>query len=469
MATALERENEARQALALAKQALEDGDQDRYKTAWADYSEKLESSRQLRELADAEKQMQRDPEKDGKPSDLRDPKDADWVPGTQDNESPLVKQADGVVLKGGDGRPEFVPYATPNREGWIKSYPVSVQHPSIIKRLTPDMQAKKALEEEAFARYLRFGDAGFRGEHEKLAAHLKDLQEGADTEGGYLVPTDQRVDIIVDPNSPGGVTRPISRTFTTTRDGGTWPALNGDTSFVAIAEEATGPESDPTFAQVPFTIRKVGRNVDLSVELLQDSAVNLPVFLGGLFNRAKGRYEDQQAVEGDGTTEPLGLRTTGATQGDVSDITDLLTLAGLTVGEVFAAYFELPAQFRAGATWHTTSSFMGLLAGIESSNGAIAFNRELFAGPNMQLLGRPVVMWDGTGWDDGAAVAANEEVGAFGNFGEYYYFVDRVGMTVERDNSVAFRTDQVVFRARARYDSFFADPAAFLILKGAAS
>jgi hypothetical protein len=38
-------------------------------------------------------------------------------------------------------------------------------------------------------------------------------------------------------------------------------------------------------------------------------------------------------------------------------------------------------------------------------------------------------------------------------------------MTVERDDSVAFRTDQVVFKCRVRYDSLFLDNNAFRIIK----
>lgn len=465
MATLTQLRNEASEALAKAKILAEARDTVAYEAAYKDYEEKRDAVKRFAAIEAEEKALGESEKHTPKPSDLREPGDADWVPGADKKE--LADGVDGVLLKGEDGRRQWMPYAGPGREGWIKGYPVSVQHPSILKRLPDDLLHKKALEEEAFRLYMRKGMAGFRN-NEKLFAHLKDLQENTDSEGGYLVPSDQRSEIIFNPGVPNGVTRGISSVFTTTRDGGTWPRMITDTTFAAIAEEAAGGESDVAFGQVPFTIHKVGRNVDISEELLADEASNLINFLGGVLTRAKGRYEDQQAIEGDGTTEPLGLRVAGA-HGTISDITDLFTLAAPTAVEVEGAFYELPAQYRNDNTyWHMTSSaFMRILSIGSTSAGTHLVDRIQDA-VQPRILGRPVVFFDGTGWDNASTIAANEEIGAIGDFSNYY-FIDRVGMSIRRSDDVAFRTDQVVFKARVRYDSLFAEPAAFLILKGAGS
>jgi HK97 family phage major capsid protein len=77
-------------------------------------------------------------------------------------------------------------------------------------------------------------------------------------------------------------------------------------------------------------------------------------------------------------------------------------------------------------------------------------------------------MFDGTGWDNAATIAASEEVGAIGDF-RHYVFMDRLGTVMTRDDSVYTASDQVLIKARKRYDSFFDLAAAFLILKGATS
>lgn len=469
MLTLNELTNEAAEALTAAKALAGGDDEAAYTRAWADFEKKNSRLKQAKQVAAAEADLGTTPAQASKRAeDLRSASDAEVVRpvnAEQANSDP------GGHIKVGD---LFFPFAKRDKEGWIKGYPVAVQHPDILKRLTPEMRAEKSLQEEAFSLYFRGGEAAIKravnrlGETQgrKLLDAFNALQEDTDSEGGYLVPTDQRFDVIRNPGTPGGVTRPISTTFTTTRDGGTFPTATSVT-WGGIAEEASNNDSDPAFDQVPFTIRKSGANNRLSMELLADSAVAIPSLLSTLYGEARGRYEDQQAIEGDGTTEPGGLRTTLTPQGAIADITDVFASPPTAI-EILAAYFELPAQWRTRATWHMTSSLMSKIVSIGSAAAGIHFipdNQSLGAGLDIRLLGKPVVFFDGTGWDDAASIASGEELGAFGDFNQYY-FVDRMGMSVYRDDSVYFNTDQVAFKARARYDSFYALADAFRILKG---
>lgn len=456
MPTLTQLRNEASEALNKAKVLAESNDTAAYEAAFKDYESKRDAAKRMAAV-EAEEKAASD-EHPVKPSEVRDVKDADWIPGATPKE--LAKNVDGVEIKSEHGGSLWMPYSGPHREGWIKDYPVSAQHPSILKRLPLELQQKKALEEQAFELYLRKGIAGFR-DNEKLFVHLKDLQEGEDSEGGYLVPTDQRVDLILDPGNTGGTFRSVCSTFTTTRDGGNWPTLSTDLTLAAVAEEAAIPESDPAFGQVTFTIRKVGRAVDLSYELLSDSAINLPQLLGNRFTAAKGRYEDQQGIEGDGTTEPQGLRVAS-----VSDITDLWTKdTGPTAIEVIGAFYELPAQFRTNAYWHMTSSLFKWVIAAGSASAGIHLVDLIQDAVAPRVLGRPVLFFDGTGWDDAVAFATTEECGAIGDFRQGYYMIDNGNPSVSRSDDVAFRTDQVVFKYRTRFDGRVALTNAFRILK----
>lgn len=467
MATLTELRNEWSEAIAKAKILAEDGNQEGFDRAWADAEDKRRRFDNLEKVENS----QRPPEDRPVYTDLRNPNDAHDAPSVsaaEANKNPkgFIRLADGA----------YVPYASKTSEGFIRNSPASVQLPSVMARYEPggELFHQAHLEREAFRIWARKGINGVLAEDSHrsmggaLIKALNALQEDTDSEGGYLVPADERMELIHDPGSPGGVTRGISRVLQTSRDGGTFPT--GTTvTWGAIAEEATPSDSDPAFDQVPFTIRKSGVNMTLSEELLGDSAVNLPAFIGRLVDETSGRYEDQQAIEGDGSTEPLGLRTTGAPQGNIADVTDLITLAAPTIQEILNAYFELPAQFRGpGLYWHMTSSLMARIAGLSATGGQVWLLPNGADRPGFSIFGTPVVMYDGTGWDNAATIAANEEVGALGNF-NWYWFVDRLGVTIRRDDSVGFRSDQIAFKARKRYDSFFAENGAFLILKGATS
>lgn len=461
MPTLTEARNEWAEALTAAKDVA--SNPEAYEKAWADAESKRKVFENLQKVSEQEKQLGTSENTVREMAhDLRNPSDAEQikpVTPTQANADPskFVKVGDLIY-----------PVASATSEGWMKGKAVAVQHPDILKRLSPEMREEKAKQEEAFAYYFRHGRAALANRKPELLKFLNALQEDTDTEGGYLVPTDQRFEVIRDPGALGGQMRQRSRVFTTTRDGGTLPTATSVT-WAGIAEEASNNDSDPAFNSVAFTIRKSGANNRLSMELLADSAINIPALLGTLYGESKGRYEDQQGIEGDGTTEPLGLRTTGpaANGGAIADTTDLWTLAAPTAAEVIAAYFELDAQWRGNASWFMTSSLMARIVAIGSAAAGIHFTELLTGNPGMTLMGRPVFFFDGTGWDDAATIAANEEVGAFGDFNQYY-FVDRLGMSVARDDSVYFATDQVAFKARVRYDSLYAIAGAFLILKGAA-
>ena len=357
------------------------------------------------------------------------------------------------------GNFEVVPFARKDSEGYRKDMPAACQLPSIVRRLPKKLAEEAEAYRRAFSVYARKGKEPLDVDGQKA------LQEGTDNEGGYFVPSDFMLPTIIATGVPGGVTRPLASQFQTSRDAGTFPSSTDDVTWAVVAEEGAFGESVPTIGQVAFTVRKLGRIEKVSEELLEDSAVDVPSLLNILLRSSLGRYEDEQAIAGDGSTEPQGIRV-GAT----TDITDLLTVAGApTALELIKAFFELPAQWRAAATLHTTSSFMSQIAAIGTAAAGVHAIQDLTKAPDLFHLGRPVTMWDGTGWDDAAALAANEEFGCLGDFRAGYYFIDRTGMSVQRLDELYSANDQVGFKARVRYDSRVAVATAFITYKAAAS
>jgi HK97 family phage major capsid protein len=280
------------------------------------------------------------------------------------------------------------------------------------------------------------------------------MNEGTDGAGGFFVPEDFRTTLIHDPGAPGGQIRPKCTVYTTSLKDGYMPSIQSVT-WAAIAEEAAYGDNTPTTGQVSFNVKKSGGQVLYSAELLEDAAFGLPAITAQIFNEARGRFEDQKIIAGDGTNEPEGLRTALDVSADTYSTLFASTTAVVAV-DMIKVYWSLPAQFRDGGTWYTSSTFMQQLMSIGATAAGIHFgggadNVDLTVTPMGQLMGAPIVLFDGTGWDDATAIAQDELFGVFGNF-RNYYLIDRIGMSLRRDDSINVKTDQVWFGARARFD-----------------
>jgi len=424
--------DEARSILATATEAVESGDVEAATKARQDAVDKMAKAEAIQNESDSLKVLS-----------------GDW--NTPTNSVP-VTTAEAKIFDtedvGSKYRNDYKPAL------WVKGIPAAVQPQWVRDQMGDSLKEEADFYIQTWTKWFRDRSPNAQKFWQLASSdELKAMQEGTDNEGGYFVPEDFRTQVIHNTGVPGGVHRPACTVITTSLKDGYLPTM-GSVSWAAIAEEAAYGDNTPTVGQVTFTIRKAGGTVKVSNELLEDSAVNLPALLSQIFGEAQGRYEDQQLIEGDGSGEAEGLRTT-ATDGTDTDSTSAVSIA-----DIQTWYFDLPAQFRANASVSTTSSFMQQVNTLDvtSSKGSLT------SAPAEALLGKPTLLFDGTGWDDAAAIATNEEVGCIGDFSNYY-FIDRIGMSVRRDDSIYVANDQVGFFARSRYDGRVGLADAFRIFK----
>ncbi len=424
---------EARKALVDAGKFIESGEVDSAKKAKEDAVTKIEQANELQNEADSLKTLS---------GDFNKPTNA--VPVSKD-EAKIYNPEDN----GKDYRNDYKP-AT-----WVKGLPAAVQPKWVRDQMGDNLKQEANFYQDTWTKWFRDRSPNASKFFATATGdELKAMQEGTDNEGGFFVPEDFRTQVIHNTGVPGGVHRPYSTVLTTSLKDGYLPSM-GSVTWAAIAEEAAYGDNTPTVGQVSFTVRKAGGTVKVSNELLEDSAVNLPALLSQIMGEAAGRYEDQQIIEGDGSTEPEGLRTSA------TDGSDSAANNAVAIGDFQTWYFNLPAQFRANAVVSTTSSAMAQIAALDvtSSKGNLAT-----ATPAATLYGRPTVLFDGTGWDDATAIATNEEIGCIGDFSNYY-IIERIGMSMRRDDSIYVANDQVGFFARNRWDGRVGLADAFRIFK----
>jgi HK97 family phage major capsid protein len=216
-----------------------------------------------------------------------------------------------------------------------------------------------------------------------------------------------------------------------------------------VAENTTQTEQGVTFTQLVLnSFKYTSKYVLVSVELLQDSAVNIPEMLGRLLGERIGRITNQHFTTGDGVNKPRGV-VTAATLGST------------------------------GATGTTTSIGYGDLVNLEHSVG-IAYRRPngrfMFADTTLRQIKKLVDGQQRPLWLPGMAVrepdtilgypytinddipgmAANAKSVFFGDFSKYL-IRDVLDIVLLRLDELYAQYQQVCFLAFSRHDGDLLD------------
>ena len=295
-------------------------------------------------------------------------------------------------------------------------------------------------------------------------SQLKDLVEGSDTAGGFLVPEDFRAEIVR--GLPDAVVmRPRARVVQTSRDVIKAPKVTGNGASYSSAVRLTwGPETptaashetDPTFGQVAIPVHTAMASTQLSMDLMEDAAFDIAGLLRELYTEAFALGEDDEFLTGDGNGRPQGI-TEAAAQSVITAVNSG-NATTLTADGLIDLQYALPPQYWPNALFCMNATSAGkAVRKMKDGNGDYLWQRGMAAGQPDLLLGKPV-----------AYSAFMPDVGASAYpvwYGDprYYWIADRVGMTLQRLAEVYAEQNMVGFVARKRVGGQVVLPAAFRV------
>ena len=171
------------------------------------------------------------------------------------------------------------------------------------------------------------------------------LNEGADSEGGYLVP-DEFESTLVQGLNANTIIRAHAHVITTSSGIHKIPVVASHGSAAWIDEEGAFTESDDSFGQVQLDAHKVGTLIKVSEELLNDAAFNLEAYITSEFVRRIGDKEEEAFLTGNGVSKPTGiLNATGGGQVGVTTAKP----TEITADELIDLYYSLKAAYRQNA------------------------------------------------------------------------------------------------------------------------
>ena len=265
--------------------------------------------------------------------------------------------------------------------------------------------------------------------------------------GGYTVP-DAMMGPLESALLQWGGMRQVA-TILTTDTGADLPIpTTNDTSNKGemIAENTAVNQLEATFAQVILgSFKYSSKMINLSVELLQDSALNLPALLGEMLGTRIGRITNDDFTTGAGSAGPRGIVTAAAN----SSVTSASATA-LTYAEILSLKHSVDPAYRANAGWMMPDGVLVMMKKIADSTGRPIWLPSLAQGAPATFDGDPYVI------NQSMSSAAAAKALLYGDFSKYMIREVR-GITLLRLDERYAEKHQVAFVAFARYDGDLID------------
>lgn len=304
------------------------------------------------------------------------------------------------------------------------------------------------------------GGAGERNfDHRLVWRAATGAGESVPSDGGFLVQTDFRTDLMSRMNDTGDVLRLVTRLpVSANANGAKLPAIDetsrvngsrwGGVNAYWRDEGATAPASRPKFRTIELNLKKLLAFMYASDELLADTAL-----LGAVARQAFAEeltFKGEEAIiRGTGAGQPLGILNSGA----VISITPESGQGATSwrTQNILDMWSAMPRRGRSTAVWlinqEIEPQLYPLTIGSGTAVSALYFapGTQLNATTNGRLLGRPVI--------------PIEQCSALGTAGDMiladlsdYILIEKGGVQADESMHVNFLYDEMTFRFIWRID-----------------
>lgn len=281
----------------------------------------------------------------------------------------------------------------------------------------------------------------------KLESRATDGQNIADAiDGGYTVNSGVVIGIEKALKAFGGVTN-VCRVLRTENGSPISYATCNDTSNVGalVAENAALSNTALVFGQVTLNSYKFSSLVQpVSLELLQDSAVDIGAFISENLGLRLARVHNTYATTGTGSSQPEGV-VTGSALGKTA-----AAVAAITANELIDLYHSVDVAYRnlPGTSWMMhDSTYAAIRKLTNSGSGDFTWGAGLNAGGPDMLMGKPVVINN-----DMDTLATAKKVVLFGNFPMAYVWRQVLDIQIRVLNERYIDNGAVGFVAFSRCD-----------------
>jgi HK97 family phage major capsid protein len=255
----------------------------------------------------------------------------------------------------------------------------------------------------------------------------RDMTAGTTTAGGFTVPTDLAATIDKTMKMWGPMYDEDICTVLNTSSGNPLDFPKVDDTAVAVAQHTeAGNMTDDGGVDAAFTKMTLGAFaydtewVQVSMELMQDSAVNIETFLGELLGERLARRVNTELTVGDGTGDPLGIVAASS-----AGLTAAATGA-ITADELIRLQHSVDPAYRQSpkARFMFNDTTLSAIRRLKDGNGAYIWQMgDIRVGVPGTLLGSPYSVNQAM-----VDMATGTKSVIYGDFSKYY--VRKVGTPV---------------------------------------
>lgn len=316
-----------------------------------------------------------------------------------------------------------------------------------------------------------FGEYLGKGLHGMSHTARKALNEGADAGGGYLVPEEVQRRLVEKRPTPTRLAGMVSR-FTTGRDNLTFPSVNWTSDDLYAnpirltktgelpASSSTSQQTDPSFGLVRIQVYTHMVNGQITKDFLEDGLFDMQSWLVDKYGEAADLLRDYKILMGTGIGDVTGmLANPGGTVGGRQQPAAVALGNPISGDGLLDIAFRVPEQYDDGC-WYIFNKTNSLRTYVKLKD---ATNRYLFSGRDYgdtgiatarpkELAGYPYAL---SGFmpdtvDANGSAIANAYPVIFGDPLGYYY-VERVGLSVQVLDQTRAKENQIELVGRLRF------------------
>lgn len=287
---------------------------------------------------------------------------------------------------------------------------------------------------KAFQLFVRKGQ-----DADLIALERKAMTVGSDPEGGYLVPTELSARIVQRQRDLTPM-RQLATVMEVSSDALEMLSDRNEAEANWAAETAARADTNtPNLGKLRIAVHELSAQPKASQKLLDDAQINVEEWLMAKVAERFARREGDAFINGDGVSRPRGLLTytVSGSDDDARAANQLQYIASGAAGafastnpadKLLDLVYKLKAAYLPKASWLMPRSVSAAIRKLKASDGNYIWQVSLQAGQPPTLLGFSVSFSE-----DMPGLSSNSLSLAFGDFGEGYTIVDRVGIRLLRD------------------------------------